>query len=264
MNKLIIANWKMNTTFSDALILANGIKKGLHDISGADVVLCPPFPWLVPVAEALHQHPAKQLKLGAQNAFWTQSGAYTGEVSPVMLKGLVEYVIIGHSERRKHFQETDLEIGAKLKAVLDQGMKPILCVGEQRRPADAYLDEPETLNQTHFREMFSQIRHALHKLTDEEKAKLVVAYEPVWAISTTSSAARPATGSYAAYVCQAIHALLNRLGGAKLEVVPVLYGGSVKSANAREFLSQESIDGLLVGGASLDIRSFLAICRSTY
>lgn len=262
MNKLIVANWKMNTSLSEALILANGVKKGMYDIIGAEVVLCPPSPWLVPVAEALHSHAAKQLSLGAQNAFWKSEGAYTGEVSPAMLKGLANYVIIGHSERRKHFHETDSEVGAKLKAVLDEGLTPILCVGELRRPEHAYLSNPSGLDHAHLRDMFSQLRHALLKLTDDEKSKIVVAYEPVWAISTSSANAQPATGVYAGYVCQAIHELLERLGGAKMRAVRVLYGGSVNEANAREFLSQDTIGGALVGGASLKVQSFLAICRS--
>lgn len=262
MNKLIVANWKMNTTLSEALVLVNGVKEGIRSLHGVDVVLCPPFPWLVPAAEALNSRSVSHLMLGAQNIFWKEEGAYTGEVSAKMLKGLVSHIIIGHSERRKHFKETDRELGVKLKIALENGITPILCIGERRRPADRYLDEPEQLVSSHFREMFGELRHALDQLTDDEKSKVVVAYEPVWAISTSSSDARPATGVYAAHVCACIKEQLERMGGSRMSQVPVLYGGSANPANAKEFLAHESINGLLVGGASLKVQSFLGVCQS--
>jgi triosephosphate isomerase len=238
---LIVGNWKMNTTLTEALILAGGIKEGLGagQLTGIDVVICPPFPWIVSVAEALRHHPQPHLTVGAQNLFWKDAGAYTGEVAAPMLAGLAHYAILGHSERRRHFHETDQEIAEKVKLAIDHKIKPIICVGEKKKGAN--------------KEAINQLEAVLAKLTKDEREAIVVAYEPVWAISGNGGEA--STGLYAQNMAEKIRELLS-------DETPILYGGSVDSANAREFLSQRDIDGVLVGGASLKTKEFLGICRA--
>lgn len=253
MRSLIVANWKMNTTLSEALILANGVKEGVAALPDVSVVLCPPFPWLVAVAEALHRHPAKHIHLGAQNLFWKAEGAYTGEVGAPMLAGLVQYAIVGHSERRRHFHETDQEIVAKAKLALAHKIVPIICIGELKKPTAAVLADPSELNAATLRQPLHELAAVANGLTHEELEKVVIAYEPVWAISGNKDAVA-ATGLYANQVAEI---LLEHLP----VPLPVLYGGSVTATNAREFLAQPHISGLLVGGASLKIGEFVKICR---
>lgn len=259
MKPLLVANWKMNTSLSEALILASGIKEGLADLAGVEVILCPPFPWLVSIVEVMQRHPISQLHLGAQNIFWKENGAYTGEVGAPMLKGLAEYVIIGHSERRRLFHETDQEIEAKIKLALAHGLRPILCIGESRRPTAEQLTDPSTLSEAHVRPVLHQLAMAIKGLSASELQRLIIAYEPVWAISTTVNA-QTANGHYANQVATMIQAELRRCTKTA-EAVPVLYGGSVNPDNAAEFIHQPELHGLLVGGASLKAASFLSICR---
>jgi triosephosphate isomerase len=187
MKPLVIANWKMNLTLSEALILTNGIKEGLADIPGVRAVLAVPFPFLVPVAEVLHRHRLKHLSLAAQNISWQSSGAYTGEVSAVMLQDIVDYVIIGHSERRRFFHETDEMISKKLKLALRANLKPILCVGEEARPSPEVLSEPTSIDR-YLRPIWHQLEDGLTGLTLAELSQIIIAYEPIWAISTRSGA----------------------------------------------------------------------------
>lgn len=259
MKPFVAANWKMNTTLSEALILANGVKNGAESLSACEIVLCPPFPWLVPVAEALKSHPLKHVSLGAQNVFYKESGAYTGEVAAPMLKGVVEYVIIGHSERRRVFKEEAAEISLKLKAALAAGLTPILCIGEKKKPNAAWLSHPEDMPDAHTRPVLHDLDECLVGLSKEEILRVIVAYEPVWAISSNAGAI-PATGHYANQVADKIRGHLAHLvpDGQKIRI---LYGGSVTPENAAEFAHQSQIDGFLVGGASLKIQSFLKICR---
>lgn len=241
---LIVGNWKMNLSLGESIVLAESIKEGLADLSGFDAVLCPPFPFLGPVAEALSRHRLQHLLLGAQNIFWKEEGAYTGEVAAPMLRGLADFVIIGHSERRRVFHESEAEIIAKVKLAIKHGLRPIVCVGELKKAAGG---QPPS-------QLVKELETILAALPTDDQAKLIIAYEPVWAISTNPGA-KAADGHYANVVCFHLRQELPA-------EVPVLYGGSVSAENAPEFLSQPEINGVLVGGASLTARSFLAICRA--
>lgn len=238
---LIVANWKMHTTLADAMVLATSIRNGLEDIQHIEVVLCPPLTWLVPIAELIKHHPLNHLELGAQNIYQASEGAVTGEVAAVMLKHVCQYVLVGHSERVRLFGETPRVVSQKAVAVIDQGLKPIICVGEPDKTVRSKQVVAETL------------QTIVDLVPKNQHHQIVVAYEPVWAISTASGS-EPATGEYAQAVC----AEIRRLVGSN---VPILYGGSVDSGNLAEFLHQEDIDGVLVGGASLKAKEFLKICE---
>lgn len=257
MRNIIAANWKMNTTLSEAIILANGVKAGVASLSGVDVVICPPSPWLVPVAEALQTHPVKHLSLGAQNIFWKESGAYTGEISAPMIKGLASYVILGHSERRKVFHESDQEISSKIKQALVCGIKPILCIGELRKPTTDILENPSDVTASQMKTLLAELEEDLEGMPQADAKHMVVAYEPVWAIGSGEAA----TGVYANHIMGLIRNHLAKHFGETGKHIPILYGGSANSDNAQEFLSQSEINGLLVGGASLKVDSFVAMCR---
>jgi len=236
---IVAANWKMHTTPSDAGELARTIA-GRTRAKGVTRVICPPFVSLAAVGEALAELDA-DVGVGAQNVHHELQGAYTGEVSAPMLRGLASWVIIGHSERRRDAGETDEQIAGKLRRAVDAGLRPILCVGEQ-------LDEREADRQG------DVVRGQLHGALDDHDPValvaigLVIAYEPVWAIGT----GRTASGADAATMAGLIRKTLSELGfpdGG--ETIPVLYGGSVTSAAIGEFMAEPSIDGALVGGASL-------------
>ncbi len=232
----------MNTTLAEALALVGAMKKGLEATPGVEVVLCPPFISISALAGALKGSP---IGLGAQNMYFQEKGAYTGEVSPLMLRGLCQYVIVGHSERRHYFGEADELINKKLRAALAWGLKPILCVGER-------LEEREKGQAQAVVER--QLRGALVGVADPDG--LVVAYEPVWAIGT-GRAATPADA-------QATMAFLRRIlgeccGGSTAQALRLLYGGSVTKENVAPFLKEPDIDGALVGGASLRAEEFLGI-----
>ena len=234
---IVAANWKMHTTPGDAGDLARTIASRTRE---PDVIriICPPFVCLAAVGDALA---GEDVAVGAQNIHHELAGPYTGEVSAPMLVGLVTWVIVGHSERRRDAGETDEVIGRKLARAVDAGLRPILCVGEQLDERDAGRAEAVVGH---------QLRIALrtHEPGALLAAGLVVAYEPVWAIGT----GRNAQGSDAAAMAEAIRATLVAIGwGADADAVPVLYGGSVTSGNIGEFLAEPAIDGALVGGASL-------------
>lgn len=246
---IIAGNWKMHKTVAEALELVRELRRGLVEVEGVEVVLCPAFVALAPVAELLK--PTK-IGLGAQNMFWEDQGAYTGEVSPLMLKDLVQYVILGHSERRQYFGETDEGVNRKVKAALKHGLTPIICVGEN-------LEENEA-GRTH-EVVERQLRAALRDISAEQARALVIAYEPVWAIGT----GKPATGAGAnAVIGLTIRGLLADLYGEEVaQTVRVQYGGSVNPQNIAEFVIQPDIDGALVGGASLKAPDFIAIVQET-
>ncbi|MBA2719759.1 MAG: triose-phosphate isomerase [Chloroflexi bacterium] len=235
---VIAANWKMNTTPSDAAELARTIA-GRTRVAGVTRVICPPFVCLASVRDALVADDP-QVAVGAQDVHHELAGAYTGDTSAPMLDGLATWVIIGHSERRRDHGETDERIGRKLGRAVDGGLRPILCVGEQLADRDAGRA---------FEVVERQLGGALdgHDAARVAAARLVIAYEPVWAIGT----GRNALGSDAAAMAEAIRATLGRLGWERAGEVPILYGGSVTAANIGEFLAEPSIDGALVGGASL-------------
>jgi len=236
---IVAANWKMHTTPADAGELARRIASRTR-VAGVIRVICPPFVSLATVGDALSESDA-DVGIGAQNVHHELQGAYTGEVSAAMLTGLASWVIIGHSERRRDAGETDELIARKLGRALDAGLRPILCVGEQ-------LHEREAGQQTEV--VRRQLRGALGDLEPGRlmAAGLVIAYEPVWAIGT----GRTASGADAAAMAEAVRETLGELGfPAGGQTIPVLYGGSVTSAAIGEFMAEPSIDGALVGGASL-------------
>ena len=248
MRKRIIAgNWKMHKTLREGLELVESLKEGFTPDDTYEVVVHPPFTIIQAVAEVLD---GGQIKLGAQNVFYEDEGAYTGEISPLMLKDLrVEYVIVGHSERRKYFYEDDETVLKKVKAVLKHGMKPIVCVGET-------LDEREKGLE---KEVVNKQLSIFKEISKEEMKDVVIAYEPVWAIGT----GRTATPEIAEEMHKFIRATIEEIFDKETaENTPVLYGGSVKPDNVYSLTSQEDIDGALVGGASLKAESFLAIIRN--
>jgi triosephosphate isomerase (TIM) len=249
MRKIIVAgNWKMNKTVSEARDLAAGIKLDLAECTEADVVLCPPFTALQVVGEVIS---GTQIRMGAQNMYWEKAGAYTGEVSPAMLRDLYcHYVILGHSERRSYFGESNEIVNRKTQAALAANLLPIVCVGETLEQRDA--GEMEAVVE-------SQVRESLAGLEADALKKTIVAYEPVWAIGT----GRTATPEQA----QEAHALIRAtLAGmadeATAQAVRIQYGGSVKPSNAAELFGQPDIDGGLIGGAALDAHSFIEIVKA--
>lgn len=248
MRKPIVAgNWKMNKTVAEAVELVNGLKRELAECREVDVVLCPPFTALKAVADAVA---GTRIDLGAQNMHWEKSGAYTGEVAADMLRELYcHYVILGHSERRSYFHETDAMVNRKTKAALAAGLHPIVCVGETLEQREAGATE---------KVVTAQVEGSLAGLSSREMVETVIAYEPVWAIGT----GRTATPQQAQEVHALIRGLLRRLFDEHVaQSVRIQYGGSMKSSNARELLHQPDIDGGLVGGASLEAKSFADIVR---
>jgi triosephosphate isomerase len=236
---IVAANWKMHTTPAEAGSLAQTIAARTR-IPGVTRVICPPYTSLASVGAALADHD-QDVGVGAQNVHHELQGAYTGEISAPMLAGLASWVIVGHSERRRDAGETDGLIGRKLQRAIEGGLRPILCVGEQLAEREAGEQEAVVRR---------QLRGALGEQPAAafEAARLVIAYEPVWAIGT----GRTASGRDAAAMAAAIRATLAELGFAEGgERTPVLYGGSVTSASMDEFMAEPSIDGALVGGASL-------------
>jgi len=249
MKKRIIAgNWKMNETIDESVALASAIKSRLFEIDDPEVVLCPPFTSLARVGEIIH---GTAIELGAQNMYWEQSGAYTGEISPPMLKALgCRYVILGHSERRGLFGETDAVVNRKIKACLENGLSPIVCVGETLEKREAGVT----------REIVSkQFTRSLAGISGEDIKRCVIAYEPIWAIGT----GRTATPVQAQEVHSFIRSLIaESFGREAADEVRIQYGGSVNPDNAGGILSQPDIDGALVGGASLKADSFCRIVLS--
>ena len=239
---VVVGNWKMNTNLGQALELAAGIGNQLKNVTGVQVVLCPPFPFLSSVGEALR---GSAVRLGAQNMHWEDSGAFTGEVAAQMLQGLCEYVILGHSERRQLFGETDELINRKIRSALSHGLRPILCVGET-------LDERESGKAKTV--VAEQVRRGLADIVDI--TSLAVAYEPVWAIGS-GLAATPEIADEV--MSEGILEVLRELYADAGSEVPLLYGGSVNPSNIGEFAAQTSIHGALVGGASLQVSQFVQI-----
>ncbi len=249
MRKPIIAgNWKMNKTITESLDLVRQLSLELKDVKEVDIVVCPVFTSLYSVSQAIE---GSNIKLGAQNLFWEGKGAFTGEVSALMIKDTnCEYVIIGHSERRVIFKETNEQINKKIKAALLAGLLPIVCVGE--------LLEERKANKT-FDVVSSHIKGALAGLTAEDLGRVIIAYEPVWAIGTGQNA----TAGQAEEVHQFIRKMISDNFSQKAaKGMRIQYGGSVKPENIAELISQPDIDGALVGGASLDAKSFVNIVKN--
>ncbi len=248
--KLIIAgNWKMNKTVAEAVALVGDLKIELANVTEVDIVVCPPFTALSEVAKALR---GSNIQLGAQNMSEHDVGAYTGEIAAAMLKELsVRYVILGHSERRQYQRESDELISKKAQAAHTVSLIPIICVGET-------LAERETRRTEKVLE--TQVRGSLTGLSKDQMAETIIAYEPVWAIGT----GKPATTAQAQEAHAFIRGLLVKLyDEATVRRVRIQYGGSVKPASARELMSQRDVDGALVGGASLEARSFIDIVKNS-
>ena len=242
---LVAGNWKMHKTLAEAAALAREIRQGYKETMAAEVVLAPPFTALTTVAQEIS---GSAIQLAAQDMFWEKQGAYTGAISPLMLKDAgCRLVIIGHSERRQYFGETNETVNKKIKAALENGLTPIVCIGETLAQREAQ----ETMTV-----ITSQVTEGLTGLGPEELSRLIIAYEPVWAIGT----GRTATPDQAQEVHSVIRRLLVDQAGAEVaNGLRILYGGSVTPDNIRELAQAPDIDGALVGGASLKADSFLKI-----
>ena len=248
--KLIVAgNWKMNKTVAEALVLVGDLKNELANIKEVDIVVCPPFTALCEVAKAIRD---SNIRLGAQDMSEHNAGAYTGEIAAEMLKELsVRYVILGHSERRQYHKESDELISKKARAAHAAALKPIVCVGETIAEREA--GQMEKVLET-------QVRGSLTGFSKQQMLETIIAYEPVWAIGT----GKTATTAQAQEAHGFIRGLLVKLfDEATARRVRIQYGGSVKPSNARELMSQPDVDGALVGGASLEARSFADIIKNS-
>lgn len=245
MKPLIVANWKCNpTSLAEAKELFNSVKNGVKNIKNVEMVICPPFIYL----EGLKSD--SNLKIGAQDSFCENCGPFTGAISVKMLKNLgCQYIIIGHSERREHFKETDLMINKKIKAVLRERLKPILCVGETEKHK----------NKRGFSIIIkTQLEKGLRKIPQTQMSEVIIAYEPVWAIGT----GKPCQPVQAQVTNLFIRKIISRLYSRNLaEKIPVLYGGSVNRENAINYLKESGMKGLLIGGASLKPEEFIGIVK---
>ncbi len=245
---VVAANWKMNKTVEEARSLVYAMSARLREIKGVEKVLCPPFTSLLAVNALLQ---GSDLGLGAQNMYWEEKGAFTGEISPTMVKELCGYVILGHSERRAYFGETDETVNKKIKAAQKYDLTPIFCVGET-------LEQYES-NKTS--EVVSrQVKQGLAGVEAAFGPRIIVAYEPVWAIGTGKASSGPNANDVVSKVIRS--ALSEVFGAGTAQAIRVLYGGSVTGANAAEFFGQPEIDGALVGGASLKPDDFVAITQA--
>lgn len=244
----VAGNWKMHKTVGETQDLVQDLSPGLSNINSVDSLICPPFTALAKAAELLD---GTDIFLGAQNLYWEEQGAFTGEISPRMIAELADYVIIGHSERRALFQDTDQAVNKKLIAALGESLKPILCVGET-------LEENEAGRTGDV--VRGQLVAALEGLQEEQLKDMIIAYEPVWAIGT-GKAATPegANRVIETHIREKLAGLVTPEFAQKSRI---LYGGSVKPENARDFFKQPDIDGALVGGASLNAADFIAITQA--
>jgi triosephosphate isomerase len=244
---IMAGNWKMHRTVQDSVELARRLAEELVDVEGREVLICPPFTALHAVSKVTDD---SVIELGAQNLYPAEQGAYTGEISPMMLADVgCSHVIVGHSERREYFQESDGFVNEKLRAALEFGLKPILCVGES-------LEQREEGRQRDV--VNSQVQRDLQGIPSEAMREIAIAYEPIWAIGT----GRTATPQQANEMHTAIREVLRGLyGEAVAEASCIMYGGSVKADNVDELMAEAQVDGALVGGASLEADSFLRIVR---
>ncbi len=243
---LIAGNWKMNTTIAEAVALATEIRATIRGVYTTEVLVCPPFVSLAAVGGVLE---GSSIRLGAQNLHYEDKGAFTGEVSPLMLAGLCRFVIIGHSERRQHFGDSDEVVNRKLAAALRAGLAPIVCVGEQLEENQAGRTEEVVVR---------QLEAALAGVS--VSPDLVIAYEPIWAIGTGLTASGKAANQTAQLIRRTVAGLA---GNEVADDVRVLYGGSVTADNIAEFMEQMDISGALVGGASLKAADFVSIAKQT-
>ncbi|MDK1117921.1 MAG: triose-phosphate isomerase [Anaerolineae bacterium] len=249
LTPIVVGNWKMNNTIEQARSLVYPMSLKLREIKGVEIVLCPPFPAIMAVSALLQ---ATDIKLGAQNIHWQEKGAFTGEVAPNMISEYCSYVIIGHSERRANFGETDESVNLKVRAAMEHELTPILCVGETKEEYDS--DRTSEVVRRQLNEGLKDIS------SSKAKDNLVIAYEPIWAIGT-GLASSPENAN--AVLVNHIRPTLENLFGAETaQSIRIQYGGSVNGANASEFFSQPEIEGALVGGASLKEDDFVAIVQA--
>jgi triosephosphate isomerase len=242
----IAGNWKMNTTLAEASVLVGEMQEGLDGVEGVDKVLCPPFISLAMIAELLR---GTSIGLGAQNVHFEEKGAYTGEVSPLMLVDLCDFVILGHSERRQYFGETDQIVNRKVQAALGVGLTPILCLGERLEEKEAGRTEKVVTR---------QVKGALDDI--ESPGGLVLAYEPIWAIGTGRAATPEESNATIGLLRRTVAGLC---GEEVAQGMRILYGGSVTASNISGFMEQAEIDGALVGGASLKAQEFVNIVEQS-
>ncbi|MDD5431995.1 MAG: triose-phosphate isomerase [Candidatus Omnitrophica bacterium] len=250
MRKIIIAgNWKMYKTINEAIELANGLKREIFKVDSlnVDVVLCPPYTALSEVNEVIIE---TDIALGAQDAYWQDEGAFTGEVSCKMLKDAgCKYIIIGHSERRQFFGETNETVNKRLKAILQHGLTPIMCVGETLAEREKNLT---------FKVLEDHVKGGLKDVSATDALKVVIAYEPVWAIGTGKTATPQQAQEAHKYIRDLLKKMYNENTANEIRIQ---YGGSVKPENTTELMSQPDVDGALVGGASLKVESFTEIVK---
>ena len=249
MRKIIIAgNWKMNKDLKESIELANAVKRSLYDMEEVDVVLCPPFTSLSDLSDVVLD---TTIQLGAQDVYWEKEGAFTGEISGQMLKSAgCAYCIVGHSERRQFFGETNDTVNKKARALLACGIMPIICVGEKLEERNAHKE---------FDVVKDHVTNSLKGLSGEDMLKVIIAYEPVWAIGTGVNATKEQAQEMHKY----IRGLIKDIYGEETaRAVRIQYGGSVKPENIKELISQEDVDGALVGGASLKADSFVSLVKN--
>ena len=247
MKALIVANWKCNpTSLKEAKQLFNSIKRKRRNIKNVEVVICPPFIYISKLVEKIGRGKKSQIGFGAQNCFWEKEGAFTGEISPLMLKNLgLKYVILGHSERRKYLRETDEMINKKIKKALEFNLKPILCIGEKKGQTFGILE--------------SQIKDGLKNVSKTRIKNVIIAYEPIWAIGTGKFCSFDRVLSAALFVRKVIYKKYSRILASNLRI---LYGGSVNKENAKSYIKESGVNGLLVGGASLKTNEFIEILKA--
>ena len=240
---IIAGNWKMNNTIEEGLKLVRDIKS--QNLSkNVEAVLCVPFTDIKSVKEAIK---GTEIKVGAQNMHWEESGAYTGEISPIMLKELeVDYVILGHSERRQYFNETDETVNKKMKSALGHGIKPIICVGETLEQREANKEKEVVKN---------QIIKGFEDIDKKNIENRVIAYEPIWAIGTGKTASADDANDMIAFIRE----IIGQLYGDLKDIIRIQYGGSVKPENVKELMDKSDVDGALVGGASLKADDFVKL-----
>ncbi len=246
---IIAGNWKMHKTVDEAVQFVTELKPHINDVAGVEKVICPPFIALKSVSDALA---GSNVKVGAQSIHWEEQGAYTSQVSPTMLQGIAQYVIIGHSEVRAYLAETDERVNKKAKAALAHNLHPIIAVGESLEQNEA--DQTEAV-------VGGQVRAALDGISAEDMANVVIAYEPIWAIGTGKSASAEVANNIIGGVIRA--AVRDLYGDGIADAVRIQYGGSVKPNNVVEYMQQPDIDGALVGGACLKVESFSELITLT-
>lgn len=243
MKKIVIANWKMNPgSQKQSIDLFDAVKEGINTNDNVKVVICPPFVYFSSL-----KFQNSSVKLGAQNMSYKETGAFTGQISSVMLKDFgVSYVLLGHSEARKYLHETNQDINKKIKESSNAGLTPVLCIGDEEGQDKAGV-------------LKNQIEEALHNVSGEDAAKMIIAYEPIWAIGTGNNCSPEETKNAIALIKDVVTNLYN---SAIANSMPILYGGSVNSENATSYLKDAGVNGLLVGGASLKPEEFVNIVRS--